>query len=109
MTVSRFAEGLAFFCIFPFVNEMIATVGGVPETEVGFWSGWIESSFIFVSMIVMLFWGRASDNFGRKPVLVTCLTGMAVSAALSGVAQNVFPLARVIAKVGSTKQRRAFV
>ncbi|KZV92455.1 MFS general substrate transporter [Exidia glandulosa HHB12029] len=92
LCAGRVAEGMAFFTIFPFVNQMIAEVGGVPEAEVGFWSGWIESVFSFTSMIVMLFWGRASDNFGRKPVLTICLAGMAASAALFGFATDVWQM-----------------
>ncbi|KZV92446.1 MFS general substrate transporter [Exidia glandulosa HHB12029] len=94
------AEGIAFFTIFPFVNEMIAEVGSVPEAEVGFWSGWIESVFSLTSMIVMLVWGRASDRIGRKPVLTTCLTGMSVAVALFGLARNVWAMIALRALAG---------
>ena len=38
---ARFIEPTAFFCIFPFVNQMIWETGQVAETDVGFWSGLI--------------------------------------------------------------------
>ena len=37
------AEPLAMFCIFPFINSMIFNSGNVQESDVGFWSGLIES------------------------------------------------------------------
>jgi hypothetical protein len=38
---ARFIEPLAFFCIFPFINQMIFETGEVAETDVGFYSGLI--------------------------------------------------------------------
>lgn len=87
-------EPVAFFTIFPFVNEMIHVKGNVAETDVGFWAGLIESLFSLVQMAVMVFYGRLIDRVGRKPVLVFTLTGLAVSAALFGMAQS---LAQMIA------------
>lgn len=87
-------EPVAFFTIFPFVNEMIHVQGGVPEQDVGFWAGLIESLFSLVQMAVMVFYGRLIDRIGRKPVLVFTLTGLAIAAALFGMAQS---LAQMIA------------
>lgn len=38
---ARFIEPVAFFCIFPFINQMIWETGEVAETDVGFYSGLI--------------------------------------------------------------------
>lgn len=38
MCYTRLVEPLGFFSIFPFVNQMIRDTG-VPESDVGFWSG----------------------------------------------------------------------
>jgi hypothetical protein len=38
---ARFIEPVAFFCIFPFINQMIFDTGEVAETDVGFYSGLI--------------------------------------------------------------------
>ncbi|EJD35023.1 MFS general substrate transporter [Auricularia subglabra TFB-10046 SS5] len=92
LCAARATEVIAFFTIFPYVNQMIADMGGVPPAEVGFWSGWIESMFSLTSMVVMLFWGRVSDNVGRKPVLTACLFGMAVTTAAFGLAGSVWQM-----------------
>ncbi|KAH7097166.1 MFS general substrate transporter [Auriculariales sp. MPI-PUGE-AT-0066] len=88
LCAGRCVEGVAFFAIFPFINEMIHKTAGVPKDEVGFWSGLIESMFSFTQMLVMIFWGRASDRVGRKPILVFCLVGLGLSVAAFGFARS---------------------
>lgn len=38
---ARLVDPISFFCIFPFVNEMIYETGNVDEADVGFYSGLI--------------------------------------------------------------------
>lgn len=52
------AEPVAYFAIFPFINEMLSRNGNLPEEDVGFWSGTIESLFSLVQMVLMIFYGR---------------------------------------------------
>ncbi|KAK4495258.1 hypothetical protein PRZ48_013587 [Zasmidium cellare] len=86
------AEPVAYFAIFPFINEMIARTGGVPEDNVGFWSGLIESLFSLVQMVLMIFYGRMADRLGRKPVLVFSLAGVSVATALFGLSQRLWQM-----------------
>ncbi|CAA9963905.1 ProP Permease major facilitator superfamily [Pyrenophora teres f. maculata] len=83
---------IAFFSIFPYINFMIERVGGVEKEDVGFYSGLIESLFSATQMCVMILWGKASDRYGRKPVLVLSLCGLAVSAALFGMSQTLWQM-----------------
>ncbi|EJU00003.1 MFS general substrate transporter [Dacryopinax primogenitus] len=89
---ARLVEPVAFFSIFPFVSEMIHESGSVPDAEVGFWSGWIESCFSLTQTVFMLFWGRASDKYGRKPVLIASLSGVAVASVLFGLSKSVWQM-----------------
>ncbi|KAJ5390822.1 Efflux pump azaK [Penicillium cataractarum] len=86
---ARMIEPLAFFSIFPYVNQMIQKMGGVEDTDVGFYSGLIESLFSLTQAIVMIFWGRAADRIGRKPVLVYSLFGVALATGLFGFAKSI--------------------
>ena len=70
---ARVCEPLAFFCIFPFINQMCVRNGNLQPADTGFYSGLIESLFSLTQMLVMIIWGRLSDRFGRKPVLVISL------------------------------------
>ncbi|KAH7392953.1 major facilitator superfamily domain-containing protein [Pyrenochaeta sp. MPI-SDFR-AT-0127] len=106
-------EPIAFFSIFPYINFMIEQVGGVQKEDVGFYSGLIESLFSATQMCVMIFWGRASDKWGRKPVLIISLVGVAVATTLFGMSQNLLQmiLARCFAGVfaGSVVTVRAML
>jgi MFS family permease len=56
--------------------------------------GWLtqESLFSLTQMILMITWGRAADRFGRKPVLVFSLVGVAVATALFGLSRTVWQM-----------------
>lgn len=78
------AEPVAYFAIFPFMPEM-AHRTGLAQSDIGFWVGMIESLFSLVQMVLMIFYGRAADKIGRKPVLVFSLAGISVFTALFGM------------------------
>lgn len=86
---ARIIEPIAFFSIFPYINDMIEHVGGLEKADVGFYTGLIESLFSFTQMCVMILWGRASDRYGRKPVLVLSLVGMAIASAMFGMSRSI--------------------
>lgn len=86
---ARVIEPLAFFSIFPYVSQMVQENGNVPDTDIGFYSGLIESLFSLTQAVVMLFWGRAADRVGRKPVLVFSLFGVTLATGLFGMAKSI--------------------
>lgn len=86
---TRIVEPIAFFSIFPYISSMVEHVGDIEKEEVGFYCGLIESLFSFTQMCVMIFWGKASDRYGRKPVLVFSLLGIAVATTLFGMSQSI--------------------
>lgn len=86
---ARAVEPIACFSIFPFVNQMVQDNGNIAQTEVGYYSGLIESLFSLTQMMVMIFWGRAADRFGRKPVLVVSLIGITFTTTLFGFASTI--------------------
>ena len=43
LCITRMVDPVAFFCIFPFINQMIYDTGTVAQTDVGFYSGLIVS------------------------------------------------------------------
>lgn len=78
-------EPVAFFIIFPYINEMVERIGHQLPENVGFWTGTIESLFSLVQMLLIIFYGRIADRLGRKPVLVFSLAGIAAASALFGM------------------------
>ena len=89
---ARWVEPVAFFSIFPYINEMAQELGHLADTDAGFYSGLIESLFSLTQMFVMIMWGRAADRFGRKPVLVFSLVGVSLATALFGMARTIWQM-----------------
>ncbi len=46
---------------------------GVPENDVARWAGITSAVFSFSQSLTAVSWGRASDEFGRKPTIVVGL------------------------------------
>lgn len=89
---SRMIEPLAFFSIFPYINQMAQENGHLADADVGFYSGLIESLFSLTQAIVMVFWGRAADRIGRKPVLIFSLVGVTIATSIFGLAKTIWEM-----------------
>jgi MFS family permease len=94
LCAARLFEPIAFFAIFPFVSQMIYDTGEVDETDVGFYTGMIESIFSITQMPFMLLWGRLADNprIGRKPVLCFSMVGVSISITLFGFSKSIWQM-----------------
>ncbi|KAI1313327.1 major facilitator superfamily transporter [Xylaria venustula] len=89
---ARLIEPVAFFSIFPYINQMVQENGNLAEEDMGFYSGLIESLFSLTQMLVMVLWGKAADRIGRKPILVFSLLGVAIATALFGFAKTIWQM-----------------
>ncbi|KAF7548539.1 hypothetical protein G7Z17_g6994 [Cylindrodendrum hubeiense] len=85
---ARLAEPLAFFSIFPFIAQMVQRNGRLADSDVGFYSGLLESLFSVMQMLVTVSWGRLGDRIGRKPVLLYSLAGTTIAPALFGLSSS---------------------
>ncbi|KAH6606900.1 hypothetical protein Trco_006053 [Trichoderma cornu-damae] len=85
-------EPIAFFAVFPFIAQMVQRNGNLPDSDVGFYSGLIESLFSATQMIVLYFWGHLADTVGRKPVLVSSLIGMTAATFFFTVATSIWEM-----------------
>jgi MFS family permease len=98
--IMRMSEPIALLSILPFVYRMVQeNLPGVPEKQIGYYIGFIESVFAIVQFVTVFLWGRVSDRIGRKPVLLIGLAGTFVSVNCYGLSKT-FPqmiLARSIA------------
>jgi hypothetical protein len=80
-------ESTCFQYLFPFVPFMVRSFG-VEEENVGFYSGWIASSFMVGQFCSSFFWGRISDVIGIKFVMLTGMTFTAITTVLFGVSHS---------------------
>ncbi|KAJ7062691.1 major facilitator superfamily multidrug-resistance, DHA1 sub-family [Mycena amicta] len=77
----QFAEPITALVIYPFVVQFVRETGvtGGDETKVGFYAGILESSFFLAESLTVFQFGRLSDIYGRRPVLLFAPLGLALS------------------------------
>ncbi|KAF4439337.1 Major facilitator superfamily transporter [Fusarium austroafricanum] len=89
---ARLMEPMAFFSIFPYIAQMVERNGKLPEAEIGFYSGLIESLFSATQALVLVFWGSMADRVGGKTMLVWSLLGTAAGSVLFGFASSLWTM-----------------
>ncbi|RKF53546.1 putative membrane protein [Erysiphe neolycopersici] len=87
LVLCRVAEPVVFTSIYPYIPEMIESFG-VPKDQVPKWAGITSSIFSISQAITAIFWGRASDRFGRKPAVITGLTCTMICSLIWGFSTN---------------------
>ncbi|KAL8859081.1 MAG: hypothetical protein Q9178_004344 [Gyalolechia marmorata] len=87
LALCRLADPISFSSVFPYLPEMIESFN-VPKDEVGRWAGVSSAVFSLSQAITAIFWGRASDRFGRKPVILTAMICVMSTGLLFGFSQN---------------------
>ncbi|KAH8103553.1 MFS general substrate transporter [Cristinia sonorae] len=75
----------------PYINKMIENILGGPE-KVGYYAGFVTSSFHLAQMLGMYPWARLSDRIGRKPVLLIGALGSAVCAIVFGFVNSIWAM-----------------
>ncbi|KAF8627715.1 hypothetical protein AX14_011311 [Amanita brunnescens Koide BX004] len=77
----QFAEPITGVVIFPFINQFVRETGvtGGDETKTGYFAGIIESMFFLAEAMTVVFWGMASDRFGRRSVLIFGPLGLSIT------------------------------
>jgi len=83
LSIARFAEPIAMTSVFPYLPEMIESLD-VPPDQVAAYAGIAASVFSLSQAVFAVPWGRLSDRWGRKPAILTCLTGTMVMTVLWG-------------------------
>ncbi|KAF5358502.1 hypothetical protein D9756_001697 [Leucocoprinus leucothites] len=85
----RLMDPLTFTQIFPYINQFLVSLNLVPdESQIGFYSGLIESSFALFQLLFIYQWARISDMVGRRPVIIIGTTGLSISTILFGLTSN---------------------
>ncbi|KHJ35354.1 putative mfs transporter [Erysiphe necator] len=87
LVICRVAEPVVFTSINPYIPEMIESFG-VPKNQIPKWAGITSAVFSISQSITAIFWGRASDRFGRKPAIITGLTCTMICSLIWGFSSN---------------------
>lgn len=75
--------------IFPYVYYMVSSFHITSdEKQIALYAGMVTSAFAFAEFSTGVIWGKLSDKFGRKPILLTGLAGTGISMLVFGFAPN---------------------
>lgn len=87
LAACRFAEPLAFTSVFPYLPEMIESFG-IDKTNVAKWAGITSAAFSLAQCATAIAWGRASDYFGRKPMVILALFSTMITSLMFGLSTS---------------------
>lgn len=90
LLVLQLAEPLTSQVIYPFAPEFVRHSGIThgDETKVGHYVGLMQSIFFAAQAMTVLHWSRISDIVGRKPVILTGLSGLSLSMYCFGLSRT---------------------
>lgn len=75
--------------IFPYVYYMISSFRITnDEKQIAMYAGMVTSAFAFAEFSTGVLWGKMSDKFGRKPILISGLAGTGLSMVVFGFSPN---------------------
>ncbi|ORX53499.1 MFS general substrate transporter [Hesseltinella vesiculosa] len=86
--VCRFAEPICFTVIFPFIVQMVRDFDIAREEDVGFYVGFLTSSFALCQLLTGMQWGSLSDRIGRRPTILMGMSGAIISILLFGISKS---------------------
>ncbi|KAK3330179.1 major facilitator superfamily domain-containing protein [Apodospora peruviana] len=101
LAVARFAEPLALTSVFPYLPEMIKSFG-VKKNEVAKWAGITGAVFSISQSASAVAWGRASDRFGRKPIILLGLASTMCCFVIWGMSTSLAMAITIRAIMGGT-------
>ena len=110
---TAFVDMAGLFMVVPLIPFYVSRLGagGVSvfgfEVDEGTLLGLVVSSFTVAQLLSAPFWGRFSDRFGRRPVMLVALTASAAAYLLFGFAETLWLLllSRVVQGAGGGNGR----
>ncbi|GAB7366856.1 hypothetical protein MBLNU230_g1026t1 [Neophaeotheca triangularis] len=100
LSLCRICEPIAFMSIFPYIYYMIESFHITSDSkQIALYAGMVTSAFAFAEFATGVVWGRLSDRFGRKPILLSGMAGTGVSMIVFGFAPSL-PVALIARALG---------
>ncbi|KAI1460312.1 MFS general substrate transporter [Annulohypoxylon moriforme] len=86
LAICRFSEPIAFNSILAYTYVMVQDLHGGDDTDASFYAGLLVSAYAVAEAMTAIGWGALSDRYGRKPVVLFGLGGVAISSLIFGLA-----------------------
>ena len=67
---------------------MVQDLQGGDDTNASFYAGLLVSAFAVAEACTAMIWGTISDRYGRKPIILSGLAGVALSSLVFGFAKS---------------------
>jgi MFS family permease len=90
LALCRFSEPIAFNSILAYSYPLVIDLLGGDDVDASFYSGLLVSAYAVAEALTAMFWGTLSDRYGRKPIVLAGLGGVAVSCLILGFAQSLW-------------------
>ncbi|KAH9891482.1 MFS general substrate transporter [Xylariomycetidae sp. FL2044] len=88
LAICRFSEPIAFNSILAYTYVMVQDLNGGDDKDASFYAGLLVSAYAVAEALTAIGWGALSDRYGRKPVVLFGLGGVAISSLIFGLAQR---------------------
>lgn len=87
LAICRFSEPIAFSSILAYTYVMVQDLNGT-DVNASFYAGLLVSAYAVAEALTAMIWGAISDRYGRKPIVLFGLVGVAISSLLFGLAEQ---------------------
>ncbi|KAI1360493.1 MFS general substrate transporter [Xylaria arbuscula] len=88
LAICRFSEPIAFNSILAYTYVMVQDLSGGEDKDTAFYAGLLVSAYAVAEALTAIGWGALSDRYGRKPVVLVGLGGVAISSLIFGLAKS---------------------
>lgn len=98
--LGSFTTLVAMTLLLPYLPLYVEQLGVHDHAAVVQWSGIAYAATFFAAALTAPLWGRLSDRFGRKSMLIRASLGLAIAMCLMGLVQDVWQLVGLRILVG---------
>jgi MFS family permease len=85
---AQFVAAVGLSMVIPFLPFYLRELGIIEKQAVKLWSGLLFSAPFIVAAFLQPFWGILGDRYGRKPMVVRAMVGLALANVLMGFART---------------------
>jgi len=85
---AQFVAAVGLSMVIPFLPFYLRELGITEKQAVKLWSGLLFSAPFIVAAFLQPFWGILGDRYGRKPMVVRAMVGLALAHVLMGFART---------------------
>lgn len=90
--IAQFVAMVGMSMVIPFLPFYIRELGITDSKQIEHWSGLVFSAPFISSFLFTPLWGKLGDKYGKKPMVIRAIFGLALSQLLIFFSQNVIQL-----------------